>query len=169
MRGAGRLFPGTTARPLQPRRVALQFRRSLRRLRTAAVLQSRVEPVAVPAAAGRAVVGGGVTDPTVEIAPPTNDEVLSCPCFAKSIHPALLICKCMVHAKREVPTYASTVHLHIHRLWRSQSSGEISACTALSVTWLTVLLQVLSIFCSPLLGLLNTVGGRTDCVHCKGD
>lgn len=75
LRGAGRLFPAASTRPLQPRKAALHPRRSLRRLRTAAVLQSRVEPVVVPAAAGRAVVGGGVTDPTVEVAPLTKDEV----------------------------------------------------------------------------------------------
>ena len=77
LRGAGRLFPASTTRPLHPRKAVLAPRRSLRRLRTAAVLQSRVEPVSAPAAAGRAVVGGGVTDPTVEMAPPTNNEVHS--------------------------------------------------------------------------------------------
>ena len=76
LRGAGRLFPSTITTPLRPRKAALHPGRSLRRLRTAAVLQSRVQPVAAPAAAGRAVVGGGVTDPTVEVAPPTSDEVL---------------------------------------------------------------------------------------------
>ena len=77
LKGAGRLFPTTTARPLHPSKAALHARRSCARLRTAAVLQSRVEPVAVPAAAGRAVVGGGVTDPVVEVAPPTPNEVRS--------------------------------------------------------------------------------------------
>ena len=79
LKGAGRLLPTSTARPLHPRNAALHARRSCARLRTAAVLQSRVEPVAVPAAAGRAVVGGGVTDPVVEVAPPTPNEVRSLP------------------------------------------------------------------------------------------
>ena len=78
LRGAGRLYPGTLARPLPSRKAAPYPGRSLRRLRTAAVLQSRVQPVASPAASGRAVVGGGVTDPTVEVAPPTSDEVQLC-------------------------------------------------------------------------------------------
>ena len=77
LKGAGRLLPTTTSRPLQLRKSVLHARRSCRRVHTAAVLQSRVEPVAVPAAAGRAVVGGGVTDPVVEVAPPTPHEARS--------------------------------------------------------------------------------------------
>ncbi len=91
LRGAGRLCPSSITRSLHPKKAGLQPGRSLRRLRTAAVLQSRVQPVAVPAASGRAVVGGGVTDPTVEVAPPTNDEVQALPAHPYTCFPSVAV------------------------------------------------------------------------------
>ncbi len=98
LRGAGRLCPSSITRSLHPKKAA-HAGRSLRRLRTAAVLQSRVQPVAVPAASGRAVVGGGVTDPTVEVAPPTNDEVqpASLPSPTSFPSAAIIIVVCVLH------------------------------------------------------------------------